>query len=275
MSDSEQPTNLADAFACPRAAFDAPAAAAYLDQAIALEHIAEHKRQGYELLELHAGARLLDVGCGTGDDVRALSGLVAPGGHSVGVDANSELIDEARRRGSGDGVAQFLVADAQRLPFADAEFDAVRTDRVLQHVQDPSGVLLEMARVTKPKGRVMAVEPEWGTLVIDCEERHLTRKIENVWYDLIRNGWIGRHLRALFIDVGLVEVEVRPTTLLMPTLAIADQILGLEANMDRVSRQTGVSSDSLQLWLGALRRSDETGRFFGALTAFAVIGRKP
>ena len=65
---------------------DAQSVATYLDRATAQESVHAYKAQSFALLAPKAGAALLEVGCGTGMDVRALATMVAPGGRVVGVD---------------------------------------------------------------------------------------------------------------------------------------------------------------------------------------------
>src|SRR5690348_123015 len=72
------------------------------------------------LLDVHAGDDILDVGCGTGDDTRALAHLVGRSGRITGVDSSATMIAEARRRAAGlDLPVEYRVANAQHLPFAD------------------------------------------------------------------------------------------------------------------------------------------------------------
>ncbi len=54
------------------------------------------KRESYELLGASPGQRVLEVGCGLGDDAKALAGVVAPGGAVVAVDASRTMIEAAR-----------------------------------------------------------------------------------------------------------------------------------------------------------------------------------
>src|SRR5690349_1521119 len=101
----------------------------YLDTTRGIEFFREIKRRSLTLLDLQPGARVLDLGCGTGDEVIALAGEVGPGGLAVGADASATMVAEGRRRASADGLAAaFLQADAQHLPFADASFDGCRAE---------------------------------------------------------------------------------------------------------------------------------------------------
>lgn len=232
----------------------------YLDAASALEAVAAYKRLTIARLGVKAGDRVLDVGCGTGDDVAALAAIVQPTGTAVGIDASSAMIAEARRRAAR---AVLLVADVQRLPFDDESFDRCRADRTLMHVADVDLALAEMVRVTGRGGRIVVSEPDWETLVIDAEDRALTRQLANTICDSHRNGWIGRQLAGKFKEGGLVDITIDPATLVMTDRRVADHLFGL-----------GSAIQDRELEADLERRSSE-GRFFASLTGFIVAGRKP
>ena len=65
--------------------------------------IALEKAHSHDLMEPSPGKVLLDVGCGRGDDVRALAGRVAPTGRVIGIDRSATLIHEARGAGPVPG----------------------------------------------------------------------------------------------------------------------------------------------------------------------------
>ena len=167
-----------------------------------------------ERLALQPGAALLDLGCGTGDQTRALAPRVVPGGRAVGMDLSQTMIDEARRRAAtGDLPVEFEVGDAQSLPFADGTFDACRTERMLIHVPDPRAALAEMVRVTRPGGRVGVIDADTETMVFDSVDRCLTRKVVTAFADSFQNGWIARQLPRLMTAAGLTDLAVEPYVL--------------------------------------------------------------
>jgi SAM-dependent methyltransferase len=222
--------------------------------------LAAEKSASLALLEPGPGQRLLDVGCGRGDDVRALAPRVGPTGCVVGIDVSETLIGEARQRGATSCV-EFQPADAHAMPFADASFDAARVERALQHVEDPAGVLAEMARVVRPGGIIVASEPDWGTLAVDADDRAITREVGRLICDHhIRNGWIGRQLPGHFARLGMAAIEVRPVTLAITSFTVAADLLHLEAT-------------AAPPWLQELQQRDSHGAFFAAMTGFTVKGR--
>src|SRR5262249_24179522 len=110
------------------------------------------------LLELDPNQRCLDVGCGLGEDARAITEAYGAGGG--GVDVNTRMVRESRSRSAGRAWLTFLVAEASHLPFADSSFDAVWVKRTLMHLADPGGAIVEIGRVVRPDGRVVMVEPD-------------------------------------------------------------------------------------------------------------------
>jgi len=98
--------------------------------------------------------RVLDVATGTG---LVAFELARRGCSVVGVDQSPDMLAQARRRGLDSGV-RFLEAEAERLPFADAEFDALTFTYLLRYVDDRGATMRELARVVRPGGRLGMVE---------------------------------------------------------------------------------------------------------------------
>lgn len=112
----------------------------------------ETGRRLVERLEVEEGARVLDVGCGTGRLTRWIAERVGPRGDVVGVDPLEERIAVARSHG---GAVRFEVGQAEALDaFEDASFDVVVLSSVLHWVADKAKALAEIRRVLRPGGRL-------------------------------------------------------------------------------------------------------------------------
>jgi ubiquinone/menaquinone biosynthesis C-methylase UbiE len=231
-----------------------------------------YKARSFALLELVEGDHVLDVGCGWGEDARALARL-APGAAVVGIDASEGKIAEAQTRTLGLPLPiDYRVGDAHRLDFEDETFDACRADKVLHHLEDPRKALAEMARVTRPGGRIVVSDADYETLIVDAPDRALTRRILHAFGDGLPHGWVGRRLPALFRDAGLDGVETWPYVAVVTEYD--EEVLRLHEKVGDARKAGVVSAAEAERWIAGLEDADRAGRFFCALTLFTVRGWK-
>jgi ubiquinone/menaquinone biosynthesis C-methylase UbiE len=101
-------------------------------------------------------AAILDVGCGTGQLLRAAEARF-PGARLEGVDPAVEMVNHAASR-SGGGALRFQQAAAEALPFPDAQFDLVFSTMTFHHWRDQRKGSAEVARVLAPGGRWLLAE---------------------------------------------------------------------------------------------------------------------
>jgi len=131
-----------------RTDYEAAAAAYARNRAVHPGVVADLIREA----ELHAGSRVLDVGCGTGNYARALQ--EATGCAITGVEPS----DQMRQRAENAATWTALVAgSAEALPFPDASFDLVYSTDVIHHVGDRDAYFAETLRVLAPAGKVVTV----------------------------------------------------------------------------------------------------------------------
>ena len=226
----------------------------------------------FAYLDVRPGQRVLDAACGVGDLTRLLGRLVAPNGEAVGVDVSTTMVQEARRRSEQSDVpVRFEQGDIMALDLPDHSFDRARAEQVLQHIARPAAALAELTRVTRPGGLVAVQEPDWDTLVIDADDRAVSRAFTT--YNsavVVPNGSIGRRLPAMFRDAGLVDVDCSATVLLPPYPALREFI---ESNTRNAVAGGFMAQEGATEWLRDLEARSASGRFFAAFSYFQVVGR--
>jgi len=118
---------------------------------------------------LRPGQRALDVASGTGDLGAGLARQVGRDGLAVLTDINVEMLSRGRDRLIDRGIAgqvEFVIANAECLPFADRSFDCVTIGFGLRNVTDKPAALASMRRVLKPGGRLLVLEFSKPTLAL-------------------------------------------------------------------------------------------------------------
>ena len=115
-------------------------------------------------IELQPGDRVLDVGCGTGALLEALSNTT-PGTKLAGVDPSEDMLALARER--VDGTVVLKQSHAEELPFPDEVFDVVISTNALHYFRNPAGALEEMYRVLAPDGRIAITD--WCDDYLTCK----------------------------------------------------------------------------------------------------------
>jgi demethylmenaquinone methyltransferase/2-methoxy-6-polyprenyl-1,4-benzoquinol methylase len=176
-----------------------------------------------------SGQRVLDVATGTGLVARALARAGAC--EVVGLDQSEAMLRVARARlaDSGELAARiaFVQGEAERLPFADREFDALTFTYLLRYVDDRAATLRELARVVKPGGRIGMVEFAVPTrpLLRELWRMHtraalplIGRLVSPAWYEVGR--FLGASIEELYASepdlaalwrrAGIGAVHIRP-----------------------------------------------------------------
>jgi ubiquinone/menaquinone biosynthesis C-methylase UbiE len=145
----------------------------------------------------------------------------------------------------------------------------VRTDRVLQHVDDPAAAIAEARRVLRPGGLLGMAEPDWDTLVVAEEDLATSRVFARFVAGRVRNATIGRELVRLSAYAGLEIVGVQAIPVVFRQFGVADQILGLHRNASRAVEEGMLTETGAQAWLERLR----TRPFLAGFTFYLVTCR--
>jgi SAM-dependent methyltransferase len=114
----------------------------------------------WTLGRLSAGERVLDLGSGAGTDSLIAAQMVGEQGLVIGIDMTVEMLAKARAAAAEAGVAnaEFVEAEAEQLPFADASFDVVISNGVIDLIPDKDAVYAELHRVLVPGGRLQIAD---------------------------------------------------------------------------------------------------------------------
>jgi len=133
------------------------------------------RERAADLARVGPGDRVLDVATGTGDLAVELDRRVAPAGEVVGMDFSETMLDLARRKAPR---IHFEAGNALELPYGGGEFAATTVGFGARNFSDLPRGLAEMARVTRPGGRVVVLE-------ITTPQRPPLSWFFSMWFDRV------------------------------------------------------------------------------------------
>ena len=236
------------------------------------------RRRFLRFARVAPGERVLEVGCGTGVVVRDLIALVGRRGEVVGVDSSRRILRKARAlcRESAHGRRLTLrAADGAQLPFAAGRFDAALAITVILHVADPLRVVREMARVTRPGGRVGLQDQDFGAVAVTHPERELTDHIlHGVATHIYPEPHSGRRLPGLLRAAGLDGVRLQTDVFQDTTLEPWTKTF-LERRAERAIRFGLVDAATAQRWLDGFTALVTQGAFVLTINYYGAVGAKP
>jgi SAM-dependent methyltransferase len=159
---------------------------------------------------LRPGARVLDVGCGSGSVTRAAAFEVGPTGSVTGIDCSTPLAALARSRGSN-----VVIGDAQTYPFERGAYDVIVSRNGLMLFADPAAAFANLRRALRPAGRLAFV----------------------TWAEGAANGWSAIPNSAVRAHVPLPDSE--PSGPCAFSLSVPARIHGLlrRAGFDDIALQ--------------------------------------
>ena len=239
--------------------------------------VAPIKTQSYAQMRLQVGHRVLDVGCGVGIDVMALAQLVGSGGQAFGADADAEMVQQALSKIAAAKFTQASVecASAAELPWRNDSFDAVRSERMFQHLAQPESALAEMLRVTRPGGRVVVLDTDWGSMSINAPNSALERRLVAFKPEhALRNGFVGRRLPALMQTAGLKDVQIAVLPVYSTQYATARFACALDDLTARAQQAGVATAQEIADFEHSLATLDKAGCFFASVNMVLVAGTK-
>ncbi len=213
-----------------------------------------------ETLKPRPGTRILDVGCGDGTAELSLGRSRISQLRLFGIDREFSRVVRAAAEGQSHNYRLGLAAaDVARLPFATGAFDATFCVAVLQHVNQVGRAVEELARVTRPGGRVLAVEPDnsgryWYSSAEAGADAYLDASRFFAAVGAARGDStdpaVGPRLSAIFADAGIEPVSVQlfpvSVTHIGPPVATVWQ-----ARRDAVTKALASTNDPTATSLGA------------------------
>jgi ubiquinone/menaquinone biosynthesis C-methylase UbiE len=235
------------------------------------------RRRFLRFVPVRAGARVLEIGCGTGVVLRDLMALVGTRGEVTGLDPSHTMLERARAlaRGAPGGRLRLRRGDGNDLPFAAGRFDVALAITVILHVADPLRVVKELVRVTRAGGRVGLQDQDFGLVGAAHPDRALTDRIlDGVAARIYEEPYSGRRLPALLREAGLEDVRLLADVYQDTTLTAFSRAF-LERRAENAVRFGIADPPTVERWLDGFNEYLARGAFVLTMNYFGAVGVKP
>jgi arsenite methyltransferase len=231
--------------------------------------------QVLKALQLKAGERVLDVGVGPGLLAYDMAASVGRDGHVSGIDISEDMLAMSRKRCADQPWTEYQRADATDLPYPDDSFDAAVSTQVYEYVADIPAALAELYRVTRPGGRVVVLDTDYGSLVINTGNEARMKRVLSAWDEHFVHAGLPRILSGHLRDAGFVICQRDVIPMFNPEYhdnTYAKRALGIIASF-AVGRR-GVSQEEADAWLAEFTDLGKQGKFFFSLNRYLFVAVK-
>lgn len=239
-----------------------------------------HRQWLTSYAELDAARLVVDLGCGSGQDLALLAGRATPQVHFVGIDRSTTKLDEAKRL-FGDDPRLTLVEQhlGAALPFANGEVDVVCSNNTIECIPDKTAFLKEVHRILRPGGQVIFAHWDWESQALDTPNRDLVRRIiqafadwQQPWMEQV-DGWMGRRLWSTFQRMRLFDGNVYARVLI--NTKYAEHLFGyaLISEIDTLVNLRLVSPDDRDELCEHVKSLAARNEFFYSITGYVYVGK--
>jgi ubiquinone/menaquinone biosynthesis C-methylase UbiE len=243
----------------------------------AAEQVRAVKEISYARMHIEPGHRVLDAGCGPGIDSVPLAQRVGATGKVYALDSDAAMLAQAARHAAEQGVQDRILhlhASALALPLPAASVDGCRAERLLQVLPPGSGpaVISELVRVTRPGGRVVIADTDWGSASVDFSDSVLERKLLNFFATRMRpNGFAGRNAAALLRARPVSDLSVEVVPLMQQRLD--DTPFGNWLT-ETALRERIVDQAQADAWLDELRARERDDTFYSNVAMVVIAATR-
>lgn len=239
----------------------------YLNQAAQM--FSPIKLNSYEKLLANNPQSLIDIGCGPGIDTTTMATIYPDTPKIIGVDFDKEMIQQAdslaKQKECSDRT-QHQHASVYELPFSDSSFDAIRAERLFMHLEEPQAALSEIARIAKPKARLVIIETDWASMSVNNGMDELERRLSHYFAsEFLNNGYSARRLPGQLAQINLQGVDIDIRSLQSNDHQLWQLLSQHMAMMEKALEHNVINAEEYQSWIENLNKSKVQNSFFSTI----------
>jgi len=224
--------------------------------------------------ELKSGT-VIDLGCGTGIDVSNLATLLGDAVKVVGIDHDETMLGKGKEAYAAQTNVEFLLTEANAIPFAPETVDGLRAERLIQHLTAPESTMTEIKRVLKTGSPLVIVETDWSSLTFYNEFLPVENKIIGYLTDKkINNGLAAKKLTAYMRNAGFNNIHLEIYPFLIKSLKEANDYLWIERMIEEAAAENFISKQEQGIFVNAMNEADANNYFACSINVVVVSSVK-
>lgn len=255
--------------------FDA-AASARVDRIYQNPDIVAQRAFVRQHLDLQAGEHVMDIGAGPGLLALEMAEEVGDGGQVIALEPSADMRTFAEHRCEATPWVSIVDGDAIALPADDESLDAIVTTQVYEYVPDSAAALKEALRVLKPGGRLLILDTDWDSAVVNTSDRARMAIVLDSYRSHFYHSDLPGRLPKLIKDAGF-DLNHAGGTPIVNTHMGEDTYAGgvVHGIAKYAERKGGLDPDICAAWLQEQEKLNADGGFFFSITRFLFVATKP
>jgi len=205
---------------------------------------------------------IIDLGCGTGNDVLKMSEQLNPALEFIGIDHDPQMIAKASETLNKISKIKFLQSEVYPLDFETESVAGIRTERMVQHLKEPIKVIKEIYRVLKKNHPFVIVETDWDSLTFYNDQNSTSKKINKFLTDIkVNNGMAAKKLTSYLAESSFRNIKFEIFPFVLKSLKDANDYLWLEIILEEARDKGFITEEEHQLFVSSIKEADAENYF--------------
>jgi ubiquinone/menaquinone biosynthesis C-methylase UbiE len=220
------------------------------------------KERSYALFKTIQQGTILDLGCGTGLDVINMADLVSDAVQLVGIDHDPEMLNKARAAAGNKKNVDFVLSDACPLPYENDSVAGIRSERMIQHLENPNKVFQEIHRILIKNSPLVIMETDWRSLSFYNENHQIEKKINEYLTEVkVKNGMAARNLTSYLENCNFRNIQIDIHPVILRSLKEANDNLWIEKIIEEAAVKNVITQNECNLYKDSLHQADKKNYF--------------
>ncbi|MDB4921631.1 methyltransferase domain-containing protein [Mucilaginibacter sp.] len=220
------------------------------------------KEHSYNFFRSINNGTIIDLGCGAGNDVIELAKITGKDLKIIGVDHDPAMLQQAKEDSNEISNVDFILSEAYPLPFEDETISGLRTERLIQHLNNPEKVISEIHRILKKDHPLVIIETDWNSLSFYTEFIETQKKVNTYLTNVkVNNGFAATKLMSYLQLSNFKDLKFEIHPFVVNTLKEANEYFWIEKMIQEATEKGYIKEHEYKAFYKALQIADDENYF--------------